>query len=213
MSVSIIPTRAIPAPSAGEAEVGLRLANGVSAGDAAAETELVRYFERGVLMILTRATGDPELARDLCQDTFVIVLKRLRSSPLEEPARLAAFIAQTARNLAIAEKRRDSRRRTNPDSETIDATADDAPSREQVSEAESAATAVRRLLQGLKSVRDRAAIVRYYLDEESKEKICADLGLTELQFNLVLFRARDRLRQIFQQSGLVKSDLLSLAIL
>ena len=65
----------------------------------------------------------------------------------------------------------------------------------------------------MKSARDRAAIVRFYLDEERKEQICADLGLTELQFNLVLFRARNRLRQIFQQSGLVKTDLLSLAIL
>jgi RNA polymerase sigma factor (sigma-70 family) len=213
VSVSIITSQAIPAPSAGEAEMGLRLANGVSGGDMAAETELVRFYERGVLMILTRVTGDPELARDLCQDTFVIVLKRLRASPLEEPARLAAFIAQTARNLAIAEKRRDSRRRTDPDSEVVNATADDAPSREQVSEAESAASAVRRLLQGLKSTRDRAAIVRYYLDEESKEKICTDLGLTELQFNLVLFRARDRLRQILRQSGFAKSDLLSLVIL
>ena len=148
MSISIFTSQAIPAPSAREAEMGLRLANGVSAGDTTAETELVRYYERGVLIILTRVTGDPELARDLCQDTFVIVLKRLRSSPLEEPARLAAFIAQTARNLAIAEKRRDSRRRTEPDSKVVDATADDAPSREQVSEVESAATAVRRLFKG-----------------------------------------------------------------
>jgi RNA polymerase sigma-70 factor (ECF subfamily) len=192
--------------------VGHAIASRVSRGDTTAEAELVRHYEKGVQLILVRATADRELARDLCQDTFVIVLKRLRTEPLDDPARLAGFIAQTARNLAIAHRRRDSRRRTQADSDAVAEVADDAPSREQLSENESSANAVRRLLQAMKSARDRAAIVRYYLDEESKDSICADLGLTELQFNMVLFRARDRLRKLLEQRGFARSDLLCLVL-
>jgi len=199
--------------TAGEAAIGLGLASRVSSGDTTAENELVRQYERGVLVILRHVTGDLELARDLCQDTFLIVLKRLRSGPLDDPARLAGFIAQTARNLAIAERRRDARRRTAADSDAVDAAPDEGPSREQQSETESSAGAVRKLLMGLKSPRDRAAIVRYYLDDEPKESICADLELTERQFNLVLFRARDRLKQLFHEGGFAKSDLLSVVFL
>lgn len=212
MSVPGISSEGVAPGVADEGALGRALASRVSAGEPTAEGELIKHYERGVQLILMRATGDRELARDLCQDTFVIVLKRLRTGPLDDPARLAAFIAQTARNLAIAHRRRDSRRRTQADSDLIGEAADDAPSREQVSENESSAGAVRRLLQAMKSARDRAAIVRYYLDEESKESICADLGLTELQFNLVLFRARDRLRDLLERSGFAKSDLLCLVL-
>jgi RNA polymerase sigma-70 factor (ECF subfamily) len=210
VSVSTTITESIAADAPTEAE---GLAARVVAGDAAAEGELVRRYERGVLMILTRATGDIELARDLCQDTFIIVLNRLRTVPLDDPARLAGFIAQTARNLAIAEKRRDVRRRTDPDSSAVDSAADDGPSRESLNELESSANAVRRLLAEMKSPRDRMAIVRFYLNEESKESICADLGVTELQFNVILFRARERFRQLLENRGFRKLDLLSLVLL
>jgi RNA polymerase sigma-70 factor (ECF subfamily) len=210
VSVSTIITEsiAVDAPESPEDLVAR-----IMTGDALAEGELIRKYERGVLMILARVTGDIELARDLRQDTFVIVLNRLRAAPLDDPTRLAAFIAQTARNLAIAQKRRDVRRRTNPDSDAVDLAADDAPSRESLSELESSAIAVRRLLTEMKSPRDRMAIVRFYLDEESKESICADLGVSELQFNVILFRARERFRQLLEDRGLGKSDLLSLVLL
>ncbi|HET9865264.1 MAG TPA: sigma-70 family RNA polymerase sigma factor [Steroidobacteraceae bacterium] len=210
MSVSTIITESIAADAPATPE---HLAARILAGDALAEGELVRKYERGVLMILMQAVRDLELARDLRQDTFVIVLNRLRATPLDDPSRLAAFIAQTARNLAIAEKRREVRRRTDANSDAVELAADDAPSRESQSELESSANAVRRLLAEMKSPRDRMAIVRFYLDEESKESICADLGVTELQFNVILFRARERFRQLLEDRGLGRSDLFSLVLL
>jgi RNA polymerase sigma-70 factor, ECF subfamily len=200
------------ASAAEDPGVGAALATRISAGDAAAENEIVRRYERGVLAILNKTTHDRELARDLCQDTFVIVLKRLRSAPLEDPARLAGFIAQTARNLLIAEKRRFVRRKTDAASDNIDEIPDAGPARIETSEAESAATAVRDILRHLSNERDRMAIVRYYLNEESKESICAELGLTEKHFNLVLFRARDRMRALIDKHGFKKSDLLGILL-
>jgi RNA polymerase sigma-70 factor, ECF subfamily len=49
---------------------------------------------------------------------------------------------------------------------------------------------VRRILNEMTNERDIQALFRFYLAEDDKEQICADLGLTNLQFNLVLHRAR-----------------------
>jgi RNA polymerase sigma-70 factor (ECF subfamily) len=191
-----------------EAAAAIAIAQRIAAGDAGAESELVNRYQRGVLQMLRCGTPDPELARDICQDTFVVVLKRLRTAPLEEPAKLAGFIARTARNLLIGWKRQSARRMTSVDSGAIDAAVDETPSREQQADAESASALVHRLLIELRSERDRQALMRFYLEEEPKEQICAALALTEVQFNLILFRARDRMRNLLTQRGLAPRDLL-----
>ncbi len=214
MSVTTIAGHPGPTtPPAEEAEAAASLAARVGRGDAAAEAELVRRYERATLAILQHQTGDRELARDLCQETFMIVLRRLREAPLADPGRLAGFIAQTARNLSIGEKRKHVRRRTDTTSAGVEQVADETASGEEKEGADSAASAVRKLLMELRSERDRTAIVRFYLEEEDKDRICSDLGLTDLQFNQILFRARERMRTLFGQRGIGRHDLLGLAFL
>lgn len=188
------------------------LAVRVTRGDTAAEEALVQRFQRGVMQVLLSETADRELARDLAQETFVIVIERLRTGPLDDPTRLAGYIAQTARNLLIAETRRFVRRKTHLDPDAVDAAADDPSRHEHAREADSAAEVVRKLLTQLKSERDRQVMVRFYLDEEPKASICKDLQLSDLQFNQVLFRARDRLRQLLSTAGLQQRDLLCFAL-
>lgn len=194
------------------AHIAAGLAERVTRGDTAAEEALVKRFQRGVMQILLSETADRELARDLAQETFVIVIQRLRSGPLDDPLRLAAYVAQTARNLLIAENRRFVRRRTRLDPDAVDAAADDTAHQELAREADSAAGVVRKLLAQLKSERDRQVMVRFYLDEEPKASICKDLQLSDLQFNQVLFRARDRLRQLLSTAGFQQRDLLCFAL-
>jgi len=49
-----------------------------------------------------------------------------------------------------------------------------------------------------------------FRSEEDKETICRDLGLTPLQFDKILHRARGRLRKLLESGGLGRSELLSL---
>jgi len=50
---------------------------------------------------------------------------------------------------------------------------------------------------------------RFYLDDHDKELICKEMQLTEAAFNQALSRARRRFRQILEERGFSKSDLLS----
>jgi RNA polymerase sigma-70 factor (ECF subfamily) len=187
----------------------VELCERIQACDRKAEGILVERLQPGLRLVLHRATGgDLELARELCQETLVIMIKRLRTTGIREPSELAAFAAQTARNLAIAYRRKDARRSTQTDLEAIDMASDPSRSQpEQVAVGKLGAL-VQRLLDQLPTDRDRSVLKRFYLHEEDKASICHDLSLTELAFNQVLFRARNRFRELLDSAGLKKDDLL-----
>jgi RNA polymerase sigma factor (sigma-70 family) len=75
------------------------LAQRIRAGDRFAEEELVTTYRRGVFIIAVARTRDREAAADLAQEILIAVLKSLRQGQLRDPAKLAAFIQGTARNL------------------------------------------------------------------------------------------------------------------
>src|SRR5262249_31215791 len=92
-------------PGETDSESPLELCRRIKAGDRLAEAALVSRLQPGLRLVLRRATrGDVELAHELCQEALIIVLRRVRGSGLDDPAGLPAFAAQTARNLAIANR-------------------------------------------------------------------------------------------------------------
>jgi RNA polymerase sigma-70 factor (ECF subfamily) len=72
------------------------------------------------------------------------------------------------------------------------------------------AAQVKALIQSLDSTRDRAVLVRFYLDEADRETICRELRLTGAQFARILHRARARLKRLVESAGLRRSDVFSL---
>jgi len=180
-----------------ESEVAASLVARVGEGDGAAEAELIGYYGRGLLYFLRRKTGDGPLADDLYQDTFRIVLERLRSKGLVNPTKLSSFIYAIAKNLVVADVRKKARRKTDSNTEAIELSPDqqgvcqlDEVLRDEL------ATIVRQVIDELKKQRDRELLVRFYLEEQEKHAICRDLGLTEEHFNRVMFRARGRFKEL-----------------
>jgi len=181
----------------------------IQAGDLAAEGMLVAQLQSGLRLVANRAAGgDFELAHDVCQEALVIIIRRLRTTGLENPAMLAAFAAQTARNLVIAARRKTQRQRTESYAETIEAIADPRPAAQEQLSAGRIAAILNRIVAELPGERDRTVLIRFYLKEDDKSDICRDLNLSELGFNQVVFRARNRLRQLLIESGFEKRDLL-----
>jgi DNA-directed RNA polymerase specialized sigma24 family protein len=72
---------------------------------------------------------------------------------------------------------------------------------------------VRQVIEELGTSRDREILLRFYIAEEDKERISADFGLSSLQFNRVLHRARERYREIYQERAGGTALLLGLAII
>ena len=177
-----------------------RLVERIQAGDGTAETELVTRFSRGLLLMLRRLTGNPSLADDLYQETLALVLEKVRRGEVREPARLAGFIRSTARNLFIAHRRKEARYGplAEDDEETFPERSPAAAPFDRAA-AEEEAQQVQQILSELRHDRDRQLLLRFYLRDDSKEEICSDLEIEPERFHMLLHRARERMRELWER--------------
>jgi RNA polymerase sigma-70 factor (ECF subfamily) len=184
-----------------EPQIAADLVARIGRGARDAEEALVRRYGPGLLYLLKRRTRDPELALDLRQDTFRIAIEKLRTSRIDDPERLGAYLRGVALNLWIAHQRKHARRATTADSDAVEEAADEGAagpfenvSREQVR------ACVGALLQELGTPRDREILTRFYIEDEDKDAICEALGVDSTHFNRVLFRAKQRFRELLARA-------------
>ena len=171
----------------------------ICAGDAAAENELVSRYGRGVTILIHRSSSDASALDDIYQQTFQIALEKIRRGDLREPEKLSGFICSLARNLVIDHFRRAAAHRF-PGTVGATRATDPAPGPLESLLRVEKASIVRRVLAELPSERDREILFRFYIAEDEKHSICRDLGLTSLHFNRVLFRARERYRELYEET-------------
>jgi len=176
------------------------LVSRILAGDGQAEAELVERYSRGVTFVISRETGGASAADDLYQEAFRIALEKIRRGDLREPEKLSGFVLGIARNLVIDYFRRAARQESLTEIDEAAPLSHPAPSQLDELLRKEQAALVRRVIDELPSERDRQALFRFYIAEEEKESICADLGLTGVHFNRVLHRARERYRELYEKA-------------
>lgn len=187
-----------------EPRISADLAARIRNSDRSAEEDLVRRYGPGLLRLLTRRTRDAEVARDLRQDTFETALAKLRVGELENPASIGAYLRGIAERLATGHYRKDARRATTPDSDMIEREADPRQSPFENVSNEQVQKAVRALIAELPTPRDRDILIGVYVNEEEKEQLCARLEIDATHFNRVLFRAKQRFRELLVQRGRIR---------
>jgi RNA polymerase sigma-70 factor, ECF subfamily len=176
------------------------LAQRIQRGDSPAEALLVARFSRGVRTVIRHVSSDPTMADDLFQETFRLGLERIRAGALRDPSQVAAFLAGLARTLATEHFRR-LRRAPQEDASVLERMAAPGGSSLDAVTRREEAGQIAATLESLPTDRDREVLRRFYLTMDDKERICADLGLTRLQFNRVLHRARERFRELWLASS------------
>jgi RNA polymerase sigma-70 factor (ECF subfamily) len=173
----------------------------IVAGERQAEEALVGYYGEGLQFLLRRWTRDAATAEDLFQETVRLALEKIRGGEVREPGKLAGFLRSLAKNLAIHHYRRGAvreERERDLDSAPPVAAGEPMEALAHLLRAEKAAL-VRQAIAELPRERDRQVLFRFYIAEEDKERICADLGLASQEFNVVLFRARQRYRKLLAE--------------
>lgn len=164
---------------------------------------------RGLIM---RRVRDPEVAMDILQDAAVTTLEKLRGGEIAEPRLLGGYLYRVAINHARNHLRKEKLRQGDADGvDLLEAPESDGAAwmlaRRQWREIASD------VLAGLTVERDREVLVRFYLHEEEKDAICRALGLSEVHFNRVIFRARSRVRELLEGKGIVNADLLAVVLI
>jgi RNA polymerase sigma-70 factor (ECF subfamily) len=179
----------------------------IEGGEPEAETELVRRYANGLKLILLKRTGNAHLSNDLVQETLVVTLRRLRAGELKKPESLPAFIRQTAINISIDHFRREKRYVQQTD-EIISLHNAHRDYKVERLDGRRVRELLEKTLDQLSVPRDRELLRRYYLLDEDKSQICRDLDLSAAHFDRVLYRAKQRMRELISREKGLKSLLL-----
>jgi RNA polymerase sigma-70 factor (ECF subfamily) len=167
----------------------------------------------GLRALLTRRSGDAALASDLLGEAIEIALRKYGAGQIRKPQEMAGYVFQVAMNL-LRNHRRNSNNRPDrrADSAVLEVMPAEAPPIDGTADSRLSARVTAMIMQ-LPTARDRDLVKRFYLDEEDKESICRDLGLTPLHFDKVIFRARQRMRALLEAKGFKKTDFFSVLLL
>ena len=168
-------------------------------GSPQAETQFVRQFTPGLLVMLRARCDDDGMVEDLCHETLIVVLKRLRTRPLDDPERIAGYVVGVAKRLLLGEVRKAIRQNTQIDADAIARVLSD----EQEAWASAYQLELRRYLEccieKLNIERDQELLRRFYSNEEDKSRLAQDLDISPKRFDTILYRARTRLMQLIRK--------------
>lgn len=192
----------------GNAEVAsadMELAALIRHGDSGAEARLVAAYLPGIRVLVRKhcRPNDPVLD-DIVQEVLMRVLVHLRAGEVRDTNALPAYVRSMVANISIAEYRRRERNGHGDPADYADHLAsEDGP--EDATERDHRSTLVTRLLAELPMPRDREILLRHYVQDQSQDVICAEMGIEQGLYRRVLHRARDRLRVIAERLGLRKN--------
>jgi RNA polymerase sigma-70 factor, ECF subfamily len=167
--------------------------------DPLTESHFVAYFS-DLLQIKLRARYIPApVVEDIKQETFVRVLKAVRTETgIREPERLGAFVNSVCNNVLMEFYRSSSR------TEQVDENAPDLPDRTVDLECflvtKQTCEHVRRILRQLPS-RDKRLLRALFLEEKDKDDICRELGVDRDYFRVLLHRAKESFKEMYQKSA------------
>lgn len=163
--------------------------------DPAGMEELYQVFSKGIRFFLYRQLGPRDLD-DKVHDVFVIVAQAIRRGDLRDPERLMGYVRTVVRR-QVAGHIEDAvqERRYHADLEGTLVLADHHPDPERDAIANQNEEVARRVLNSI-GKRDREVLVRFYLDEQSPDLICREMGLTDTQFRLIKSRAKARFGEL-----------------
>ena len=161
-------------------------------GDPSTESHFVAYFSKLIQIKLRARFLAPEVVDDLKQETFARVMRSLRcDGGIRQGNRLGPFVNSVCNNVVLEHYRAGSR--------NVPLEADHLEIPDKVMNLESLAISeetqrmVRQVLLQLPE-RDQAILRAVFLEELSKDEVCAKFGVGRDYLRVLLHRAKEKFR-------------------
>ncbi len=163
--------------------------NALRQGDPAVEAHFVDHFSPILLRTLQRKVRSADQAREIRQETFLRVLTTLRCGPgVNKPERFEPFVISVCKNILREAYREQCRSVALCDLESEPVA--DFPCAYTVALAKEAWNQAR---QRLSDVRVQCILEAMFLNGQSKDEICQQLGISRGYLRVLLCRAKKRL--------------------
>lgn len=179
-----------------EASHSSKLVQRILTGDSQAESEMVLRYQDGLNFVLRQWSQDIEQIRDVSQDTWRIVLEKIRGDELKDHQKLAGFIVMIGKYQLIMSHRKNNARTFVSESDIV-LQSPTSLQPQLILEKYKTTNLVKKLIDKLAKHRDRDILYRFYIEQDNKDSICEEYGLSELHFNRVIHRARQRFKKVW----------------
>jgi RNA polymerase sigma-70 factor, ECF subfamily len=176
----------------------------IRSGDPSGMEELYQVFSKGIRFFLYRQLGPRDLD-DKLHDVFLIVAQAIQRGDLRDPERLMGYVRTVMRRQVAGHiESAIQERRNHADLDGTLVLADHHPDPERGAIERQNDQVAKRILQSI-GKRDREVLIRFYLNEQSPETICREMGLTETQFRLIKSRAKARFGELGKRRFALRS--------
>ena len=171
-------------------------------GDPSVEEHFTDYFGRLLFLKLRNRVRSGALAEDIRQETFLRVLRQIRSEGgLDHPERLGGFVNTVCDHVMLEFFRAESRHPSLPD------TAPDPPDHTIDLEGELVDEERKRLVRSVLAEltsKDRSILRMVFLDNVEKDDVCAAMHVNRDYLRVLLHRARERLKKKVRERHTMK---------
>jgi RNA polymerase sigma-70 factor (ECF subfamily) len=166
-------------------------------GEAAIEQHFVAYFGELLHIKLRARVRSPQLIEDVRQETFLRVFRNLRSTGLEHPERLGAYVNSVCNNVMFEAFRAESR--FNEMGDEGAAMIDPRPGTDEAFLSSERKRQVAAVLAELPE-KDRELLKAVFLEEQDKDVVCRRFHVDRGYLRVLLHRARIRFREVYSET-------------
>jgi len=164
-------------------------------GDPPTELHFVTYFDQLLRIKLRARMLASETVEDLRQETYIRVFVKLRADGIRQPERLGAFVNSTCNNILMEFYRSSSR--TSPWDDSYLEMPDHAVDTEGFLITKQMKERVRQVIGELPK-KDRDLLRALFLEEKDKDEVCRQFGVDRDYFRVLLHRAKDKFRVLYE---------------
>lgn len=172
------------------------LARGIIEGDAASGNLFVKNHYKWLMFIVRRQFPKLSAHEDLVQEAFMIIFTKLKNGDIEKPDAVLSYLRTTAINIGYEYLRKDKKYASAIDQDLLSIIEDAKASVETYLERKDIIRYVKQIMQELTTNRDQEILTAFYLKDEDKVSVCEKLHLTSTHFDRVLYRAKNRLKEL-----------------
>ena len=167
-------------------------------GDFPTEQHFVDYFNQLLLIKLRSRLRSSQTVDDIRQETFVRVLKAVRTGGVRSAEGLGSFVNSICNNV-LQEHYRSSARSVSSQDETPLDPPDTSIDLDGMLVAKQTREQVRHTLSML-SEKDRRLLRAIFFEEKDKDEICTDFGVDRDYLRVLLHRAKQSFRTLYEQA-------------
>jgi RNA polymerase sigma-70 factor (ECF subfamily) len=160
-------------------------------GDGPTEEHFARYFGELVRIKARARLRSWQAIDDVRQETLLRVLRNIRRGEIEQPERFGAYVNTVCTNVMLEMFRRESRLSQFPEDGSEPESGESGAESDMLQDERR--DLVRQALEEL-PLKDRKLLQRIFLNEEDKDAVCQEFGVSREYLRVLLHRARGRLR-------------------